>query len=174
MDFSQSIKHCPKCGEHCNYSDRRIDCPNCNFVLYLAPAVCNSIILFNEKDELMLCKRALDPFKGYLDLPGGFVEFGEDLEESVVRETREEMGVEIDRSGLNYIGSYTDKYIFRGVEYSTLCIVFSAKIESDMKFQPTDDAEDLIFFPFDKIPYDKLAFTSVGQTIKDFLKISKQ
>jgi ADP-ribose pyrophosphatase YjhB (NUDIX family) len=49
-------------------------CANCSLSYYLNPKPCTAVILVNDKGEYLLVERAVDPVKGYWDLPGGFVE----------------------------------------------------------------------------------------------------
>lgn len=60
---------------------------------YKLPAVAvDGILIIN--DNIVLVKRKNEPFKGYLALPGGFVEYGETLESAVIREIYEETGIQ--------------------------------------------------------------------------------
>jgi ADP-ribose pyrophosphatase YjhB (NUDIX family) len=51
-------------------------------------------LIFN-RDKILLVERGNDPLKGYWSLPGGVLEIGETLEEGIVREVREETGLEV-------------------------------------------------------------------------------
>lgn len=54
----------------------------------------------NERNELLVCRRAKDPAKGTLDLPGGFIDMAETGEEGVSREVKEETGMEVKRRNI--------------------------------------------------------------------------
>ena len=57
-------------------------------------------VILCEDDSIVLIKRKYDPYKGSWALPGGFVEWGETVESAVVREAKEETGLEVDISSL--------------------------------------------------------------------------
>ncbi len=50
-------------------------------------------LILNEKNQLLVTRRKQDPFKGTLDLPGGFAEPGEGIEQSLIREIKEELEI---------------------------------------------------------------------------------
>src|SRR5882757_2271498 len=70
----------------------RLVCTTCSYVQYENPSVLVSCILFHE-DCLLWIKRATEPYKGYWAFPGGFVEYGETVEEATCREVLEETGL---------------------------------------------------------------------------------
>ena len=107
--------------------------------------------------------------KGFLDLPGGFIEPGESMEESTIREIKEELGIDIQK--VTYFNSYPDEYLFQGVTIKTLGLTLIGKIEDGAKIIPTDDVEEATFYSKDKIPMDKIAFLSIKQALLDYLKI---
>lgn len=52
-------------------------------------------VIINSEDEILLVKRLKDPEKGFWTIPGGSVEFGETIENAIVREVEEEIGVKV-------------------------------------------------------------------------------
>jgi len=96
-----------------------IECRNCDFNFYFSPASTNALILVNKNGEVLLTKRKFEPQKGYWDLPGGFVGLGETVEQSLIRETKEELDLTL--KDFTYFGSYTSIYPYRGIDYQTLC-----------------------------------------------------
>lgn len=161
--------YCPKCG---NKSDRKsqnlLVCPNCGYNFYINPAPTNAIIIENDKGEVLLAKRKFEPKKGFLDLPGGFIEIGESAEESSIREAKEELGVEV--TDVKYFASYADEYLYQGVLIKTLGLTLTAKIEGNQKIIPSDDVEEVVFYKKDEIPFDKIAFESIKNGLRDHLK----
>ena len=73
-------------------------CQRCDFIDYQNPKiVAGSVVL--KDDKILLCKRAIEPRKGFWTLPAGFMELGESVEEAAQREAKEEAlaDIEIDR-----------------------------------------------------------------------------
>ena len=109
--FSQ-FKYCPKCGsvhfEINNEKSKR--CADCEFVYYFNPSAATVALIMNERNELLVCRRAKDPAKGTLDLPGGFIDMAETGEEGVSREVKEETGMEVKKA--EYLFSLPNIYVF--------------------------------------------------------------
>ena len=76
-------------------------CPSCGFVYFHNCASCVAAII-TVKQGIVLTVRNRAPKKGLLDLPGGFCNYGESLEDALVREVREELNLEL--SDLSYFG----------------------------------------------------------------------
>lgn len=171
---SMEYKFCPKCG---NEAERKLPnllvCKNCGYNFYLNPASTNAVILENPKGEILLVKRKFEPMKGALDLPGGFVEPGESLEASAIREIKEELGVDL--AEIKYFGSYPDEYLFQGVNIKTLGFVLTAKIglENSAALTPSDDVSEAQFYKKEALPIQEVAFSSLKQALIDYLKIGK-
>jgi len=158
--------YCPNCKKNLSLIvNRRIDCKHCGFVFYFSPALTNGAIIENKKGEILLVKRKFPPKKGFWDVAGGFVDYNENFEQSLIREVKEELGVEM--TDLKYFASGEDRYLFKGVNYHTICVFFTGKIDGE-KFVPADDISDYKFFPKDKIPYSRLAFKNLIKAIKDY------
>lgn len=161
------LKYCIRCGASFQKRGQRLFvCDNCGLHFYVAPAACNGVILVNSKGEFGLAKRKVDPYKDYWDLVGGFIDFDESLEESLVREVKEEIGYQL--TDYQYFKSYTDTYFYGEIEYHTLGLIFVAKVE-DFDFKPEDDISEFKFFKKEEIPWDHLAFHNVKKALKDYL-----
>ena len=159
---------CPKCSNKLRkISPRDTQCDACGLDYYVNPRPCNAIIIANAKNQILLVRRAVEPSKGLWDLPGGFIDLGETAEESVMREAREELGVEVNH--IQYLFSGYDRYAYKGLNYHTIGFVFTAHIVSgDMK--PQDDVKEIQYFTQDEIPWDTLAFPVIKQTLRRYLQ----
>lgn len=160
---------CPKCG---NKSEKKahnlLVCPKCQYHFYINPAPTNAVIIENSQGQILLVKRKFEPKKGMLDLPGGFVETGESLEDSMLREAKEELGVDL--SEVKYFGSYPDEYLYLGINVKTLGLVLTAKIDDNAEIQVSDDVEEAKFYPKENLPIEEIAFESLKQGLRDYLK----
>ena len=106
-----SIRFCPLCGGSLGRAavppDQREQavCAACGFVFYLNPKVVAGTI--PEQDgRVLLTRRSINPGRGLWTFPGGFVDFGETVEDAAVRETFEETGLKVDLVGLHNVYSY--------------------------------------------------------------------
>lgn len=138
-------------------------CPKCDLHYYINPKPVNAVLLFNENRELLLVRRAFDPFKGMWDVPGGFVEINETLEESVYRELKEELGIVPKK--LSYHHSSTDTYLYKGTMYYTLGFVFTGEISSSMSIKVQDDVTEYKFIKVGEVPLEEIGFSAVREAI---------
>lgn len=168
MNAQQIFQYCPVCKTELKKPETNlVVCPTGDFSYYFNPSPCNGIILKNSQGEVLLVKRKFEPQKGCWDFTGGFIDQDENLEESAIREAKEELGVDIEN--VRYLKSYSDIYSFKGILYYTLGFVVEANM-IDQKIIPSDDAEEAKFFKKEDIPYDNIAFESVKRALKDYFK----
>lgn len=122
---------------------------------YPHPAVTVDIALFRKRGdslEVLLIKRAKNPFKGKWAFPGGFVDENEPLDVAARRELEEETGLSgID---LTQFGAFGDPG--RDPRGHTISIAYSGFVEDERAAAAADDAEEAEWFPVDAPP--ELAF----------------
>jgi 8-oxo-dGTP diphosphatase len=113
----------------------------------------------------MLIKRATVPFRGYWALPGGRVDPGETVEQTVVREVKEETGLDV--VVVRKIGEYHEKGVQNGVEYDYYPACFLvASISKKIRKQDAE-VEEIRLFSLRELP-EELAFEH-AQTIRDYV-----
>ncbi len=159
------FKFCPKCGSS-NFiqsGPRSKHCKDCSFSYFFNASAAASALIFDNKGRLMLTRRAINPHKGKLDLPGGFVEWNESAEEAIRRELNEELGAEIQE--LEYVGSFPNQYEFSGLVVHTLDATFKIKLKSLDNLKPQDDISDIEFYHLNEIDLDEIPFQSIRNTI---------
>jgi ADP-ribose pyrophosphatase YjhB (NUDIX family) len=141
-------------------------CPKCGFALerHRNPTPTVDIIIEIPGQGLVLIQRANPPL-GWA-LPGGFVDYGESLEDAARREAREETGLAVILLGQFH--TYSDPK--RDPRQHNISTVFVAG--ADGKPQAADDARSLRIFPIESLPQE-LAFDH-GQILADYLKVRPQ
>ena len=97
------FRYCPKCGsEHFEiHNEKSKQCKDCGFVYYFNSSAATVALILNGRNELLVCRRAKEPAKGTLDLPGGFIDMAETGEEGVAREVKERNGNDSDTSRIS-------------------------------------------------------------------------
>lgn len=166
--IAEQFLYCSFCGGFLEYSENNLlQCQSCLRHLHINPRPVNAAILENEKGEIMLVKRKADPSIGKWDLPGGFVDLNESVEESLKRELQEELG--IIPQEIRYFDSYSDTYIYQGISYPTIGFVYTGKVKSDQKISVSSDIDGYEFFSPEDIPLKDLAFPSLEIAIKKLL-----
>ena len=102
--WQRQAKYCPSCGggfeAHEVGGRPRKRCRDCGFVLYTNPASGALGVVLNARAEVLLVKRGIEPFRDHWALPAGYQEIDEEPRDTVVREVREETGVEVEVCGL--------------------------------------------------------------------------
>jgi 8-oxo-dGTP diphosphatase len=101
--------------------------------------------------QIILIKRKNPPFQRSYALPGGFVDYGETVENAIIREFKEETG--LDAEIQEFIGIYSEPD--RDPRGHTVSAVFELKIISG-EMIAGDDAAEVSLFPLNKLP--ELAF----------------
>ncbi len=120
---------------------------------YKKPSLTVDIFIYNENKEFLLIKRKNDPFKDHWAFPGGFVDYGECVEDAAVREAKEETSIDVELSKL--VGVYSKPN--RDPRGHTVSVVFLAKGNFDDR-KADDDAKEIKIFTFDKAFNTDLAF----------------
>lgn len=114
-----------------------------------------------QNNQLLLIKRGIEPGKGHWAFPGGHIDFDEKVEDAVVREVKEETGLDV--FSCTFFGIYSNP---KRHPQQVIALVFTASANGIIR--AGDDAEDATFFPLDNLPRD-LAFDHT-QIITDYLK----
>lgn len=161
--------YCSYCGGYLAYNEKNVlTCDSCLRHIYINPIPANGVILQNQSGKILLVKRNSDPFFGMWDIPGGFVDPFETLEESLTRELEEELGVAL--SNFSYFTSKNDTYEYQGINLPTIAFIFTATLPENTTIIPRDDVAEAQFFSPQKIPFDSIAFRGVREAVKMLLK----
>ncbi len=157
MGILDGWKLCPRCGQTLERRDgghRR--CPACGSEYWAnsAPAVQG---LLARDGRLLLARRRREPRRGCWDIPGGFLEEGEDPVAGLRREFREETGIDVEPVELLRVD--VDPY----TTYSVLGITWV--VRGDGEPRPADDVEELRFFAPEELPRE-MAFPSQNEVVR--------
>ena len=168
------FRYCPRCGcNNFNTNDQghSFRCEDCQFIYYLNNSAAVACLIFDKEGKLLLTRRAIEPAKGMLDLPGGFVDPMERVEETVVREIREELGVNI--TNAEFLVSFPNEYIYSGFSVFTVDLAFVCTVDDLTAIVPNDDVSDFEFIPLAGIEKDKICSTSISNIISYYINNSK-
>lgn len=156
-----SARHCSQCGTPMVRvpldGRERERCPACGFVDYRNPAPVGMAVIEHER-QLVLIRRSADPLATYWAPPAGYVECGESVPEAVIREAREECGLEIELEEL--IGVYSQ------ADVNVLIVVYRAR-STGGELRAGDDASDVGLFSSESLPIQ--AFPATGSATDRWL-----
>ncbi len=136
----------------------RAVCDSCGFVNYVNPKVVVGSVC-TWQDRILLCRRAIDPRKGYWTLPAGYLEEEESAPAGAVREAEEEACVKIRIDALLAVYSIP--------RISQVQLIYRARLPSS-KVAAGPETEESRLWAWDEIPWDDLAFPSVRWSLNHF------
>lgn len=164
MDLLNLYRYCPSCKSDLEFieidGEKVKKCIKCHFVFWNKSKPVTSIIIPKDGKVLML-QRAKEPFKDYWVLPGGFIKPMETAEEAVLRESKEEIGLNISTERI--LGTYLIDTDPRGVH---LDIIFIGKADEEIKLS-NEDIKCGYFSP-SKLP-EKIAYRH-REAIQDYAR----
>lgn len=165
------FKYCPKCGSdkfEVN-NEKSKACSNCGFIYYFNSSAATVAVILNENKEILVCKRANEPAKGTLDLPGGFIDMYETGEEGVAREVLEETGLTI--TDPKYIFSIPNIYEYSNFTVHTLDMFFVCNVSSNEVVKAMDDVQEAFFVSLDKLKADDFGLPSIKQGVSKLISM---
>jgi mutator protein MutT len=160
-------RYCQVCGHHlvermiAAEGRRRFQCENCAFIHYMNPRVVVAIIV-EHAGRILLQQRAIEPRAGFWTFPGGFLEFGETPQEGARRETKEEVGLDVEITALHGVYARPDVgialVVYRGVSDSADAVVGDFESQAVQWFSP------------EEIPWPDLAFETTEHALRDWVE----
>lgn len=158
------IRHCRSCGHEVAYqvpaddNRERAVCLRCQHIDYENPLnVVGTVPAW--QDQVLLCRRNIEPRHGFWTLPAGFMELGESTEAGALRETDEEAGARIELLGLFSV--------LNVVRVGQVHLYYRARL-MDTDFAPGPETIEARLFREDEIPWETLAFRTVRVTLERY------
>ena len=165
------FRFCPKCGSENFEINNALSrhCSDCGFTYYQNPRASTAAFILNSKGELLIAKRAKEPAMGTLDLPGGFVDNAETAEQGMVREIKEETGLNIQPESIEYLFSIPNVYHYSGMDIHTLDLFFLCRVDDEQTVAAADDAAELAWLPLREVYVERFGLKSIRQAVHRFL-----
>jgi ADP-ribose pyrophosphatase YjhB (NUDIX family) len=164
------MKFCPNCGAPVTLkvptgdSFPRHVCEACNTIHYSNPKMVIGCIPEWES-KILLCKRAIEPRRGYWTPPAGFMENGETTSEAALRETLEEANARVEIGDLFSMLSVP--------QVNQVHIFYRARL-LDLDFAPGTESLEVALFEEAEIPWKEIAFRTISTTLRHFFEDRKQ
>ncbi len=138
----------------------RLVCADCGFVAYENPKIVVGSVVAHD-GRVLLCRRAIEPRRGFWTLPAGYMENGETIAEGAAREAWEEAQVRIEIDGILAVFSIS--------RLGQVQVIFRARFATDSADPPYaagDESLEVGLFGWDRIPWNEIAFPSVHWALK--------
>jgi len=168
------LKHCRECGCPVAYrlpddgdTRERAICTACHTVHYENPLnVVGTVPVWGESGEqVLLCKRNIEPRRGMWTLPAGFMELGETTAQGAARETQEEAGAQFEMQALFAIMNVA--------RVGQVHLFYLAQLLST-DFDPGHETMEAKLFTETEIPWDDIAFRTVKETLTRYFADRRQ
>ncbi|WP_137176616.1 NUDIX domain-containing protein [Roseomonas sp. AR75] len=129
----------------------RLTCADCGYIAYENPKIVTGSVVAVD-GRVMLCRRAIEPRRGFWTIPAGYMELGETVEEAARREAREEACAEIAIEGVLALYSIA--------RIGQVQVLFRAHLATP-GFAAGAESLEVRLFAWEEIPWEELAFPSV-------------
>ncbi len=166
------FRFCPHCGSrsklHRVHDTHELHCPKCGYTFWMnSKPTASALIIRNGK--VLLTKRAISPFKGQWDIPGGFLDVHEDPITGLQREMHEELGIRVSKP--KFLSVYVGMYPSTPPQSTLNLYYVVTKYTGTLK--PQDDVAAFAWQSLRRLP-KKLAFGNNRQALRDFVKMTKR
>jgi len=136
----------------------RMVCQECGYIAYENPKIVVGSVV-SAGSRVLLCRRAIDPRRGFWTLPAGYLELHESTVAGALREAQEEACAEIAIEGL--------LAVYNIPRLSQVQIIYRARLAGPVIAAGAESLE-VRLFAWDEIPWDELAFPSVDWALRHF------
>ena len=139
-------------------AEMALPCGDCSFDKGRKSRIVSGVVAGWE-DKILLCRRAIEPRKGFWTLPSGFLEMGETLREGAARETLEEAEAAVDVGKL--------LVIYEIPKIGQVLTIYRGALRSP-HIAPTEESSEVGLFAWNDIPWDELAFPMVKEALNKY------
>lgn len=166
-------RFCLRCGARLGWRREPDDdrphrtCPACGWTFYDNPRPCVGALIVRA-GKALLARRAREPYLGWWDIPGGFMEAGETPEEALAREVLEETGLQA--RAFRLLGIFPDTYGKEGAP--TLNLHYLVEVD-DGEPTPQSDVAELRWFGPGELP-QKIAFANGRRALELWARKARQ
>jgi NAD+ diphosphatase len=172
MELWNWYRFCPRCGAEARVIGAPpFECGECGFLRFFNPACAVAAFVIDPNERALFIRRAREPSKGKLGLPGGFVDSGENAEEALRREVFEEVGVEL--NSLAYLGSWPNRYPTPHGVVPVCDLFFVARVDSNRTTPAASEVSDIVWAIPADIDAGELAFDSMRAALDAIVRRAK-
>ncbi|MFI5255374.1 MAG: NUDIX domain-containing protein [Candidatus Limnocylindrales bacterium] len=165
--LANSLNYCSRCGAALRFTAidgdnrERLVCSSCAFVAYVNPRLVVTTLPVDERGEVVLLRRGIEPGYGLWAQPGGFLEIDETVREGAIRETLEETGLLVEPGEI--LGLYSR------TQAAVVVVAFEAHIVGGT-LRPNPEALEFGRFGPEAIPWPEIAFRTSTWALRDWVR----
>lgn len=160
---------CPRCGSK-NFDfdgHRAFLCRECRFHFFINSSAAVAAVIVDDEGRILFTVRAHEPKKGFFDLPGGFVDPLESAEVALVREIKEELGLDVVR--WRYLCSFPNEYVFAGLSVFTTDLGFVVETNGFANIKADDDIVGFEFVHPHEVDFSKIGAESIANIVRNYI-----
>jgi len=167
------LKFCPACGSSAfSFNGEKLfTCNSCGFNYYINPAPAVAGIIEVPDGRIVLTRRKYEPRRGFLDLPGGFVDIMERAEDALKREIHEELGICV--TSIQWMATFPNEYVFKGLSYFTCDMGFICTTDEPDKIKPADDVLEALILKPEDIDFNEICFPSIEKFLRLYINLRR-
>lgn len=165
-----SFLYCPRCGSDSflENNEKSKKCAACGFTYYYNASAAVVAVIVNDKGEMLIARRAKEPAKGTLDLPGGFVDMHESAEEALRREIMEETSLTVVKE--QFLFSIPNMYRYSDFDVQTVDLFFKCEVNDYSGLKAADDVMQLEFIALDSLNPAAFGLTSIRKGVERLMQ----
>ncbi len=173
-DKLASWQYCPVCGGRLVGGGEKVygKCQKCEQTWWRNPKPTVAVVIYNKDNpwEVVLTKRKIEPRRGELDMVGGFVDIGEVFEEAIVREVKEELGLEVKAEEFVFQGhELGDDYVYGVERYQCLDAWYVLGIDREVELREDEEITEILWWDLKEQGMPKLAFVNNQRELEEYV-----
>lgn len=161
---------CPQCSKPSfeQFQGNQYRCIECEFTYFHNVAAAVALIIRYD-NKILFTRRALEPASGLLDLPGGFVDPGESLEQALIRELLEELNLDV--TNPTYLFSCPNQYLYKDINYDTCDTFFELRLDALPSVEKEDsEVSEVCWVDIKDLGLQQVAFESTKRALSRYIK----
>jgi len=162
------MRYCRRCGKELkNVRDHIYKCGNGHTIYANSSPTVGVFFLSPDNTKILLATRGIEPHKGMLDTPGGFLDGSEDYEEAIVRELREEIGLEpSDYEPVQYVCSDYDVYPDQGEDIPYVSCLYWSRLKGEPTLRARDDVASVDWYDLADVKPEQLHADDIRKGVR--------
>jgi ADP-ribose pyrophosphatase YjhB (NUDIX family) len=168
---AEVIRHCTRCGSSVVTAVPQGDtisrhiCCQCGFIHYINPTVVVGCTAEAADGKILMCRRRINPRRGFWTFPSGFLECGESATAGARREALEEAQAQVHIEGLLCVIDVP--------QIGEVHLVYRGALRTSA-LAPTPESSEVTLMTERDIPWNELAFTSIGESLRAYFEDRRQ